>query len=419
MPLTDSEVKNAKPRAKPFKLADGGGMYLQVKPNGAKYWRLKHSFAGKEKLLSLGVYPSASLKEARQKREEAKRFLREGKDPGVERKAAKRAVRLAAVNSFEAVARQYLATLEGVWTPVYAKTVLRRFEKDLFPFIGTRPLAELKRPELLAAVRIIEARGATDMAARAADLCDLTFEYGISTGVCEHNPARSLRKALKPHVKRKQPHVRPEQLPELLSKIDVYDAEFNGNTQTRLGLQLAALIFLRTQELIGAQWTEFDLEKGMWTVPPHRMKLKRAQKESAETVPHIVPLSRQALAILEELKTLAMGSRFVFPGHTWVKPISNMTLLNALYRMGYKGKQSVHGFRHVASTALNGALGPDGKHLFREAAIESQLSHKDKNKIRGTYNGAEYIEERREMLQWWGDHLDRLRGGNVVPLRAA
>lgn len=419
MPLTDSEIKNAKPlKAKSYKLADGGGLFALVNPNGAKYWRLKYRVAGREKLLALGVYPAVSLKAARERRDDARASIREGKDPSAERKAGKRAERIAAANSFEAVAREYVAKQSPIWTAGHVKDILRPLEKDVFAEIGARPIAGIEPPDILDALRKIEARGAHDMAHRALQICGAVFRYGVASGRCKSDPSRDLKGALAPHVKRHMARLGKDGIPELLAKIDAYDRDHDGDALTRLALQLMALTFLRTNELIGARWTEFDFEAATWTVPAIRMKLKKAQKTGPDAKPHAVPLSRQVLGVLAEIKAISGENRFVFPGRDGAKPISNNTMLFALYRMGYKGRMTGHGFRGVASTILNEARGVDGKRLFHEDVIERQLAHCEKDKARGAYNGAEHIDERRAMMQWWGDHLDRLRGGDVVPIRA-
>lgn len=409
MPLTDSEAKNARPRVRPYKLADSDGMFMLVKADGAKYWRFKYRLAGREKLISLGVYPAVSLKQARKRRDEARALIRDRKDPSAERKAQKRAAKIAAANSFEAVAREYVANQSERWTAGHVKDVVRPLEKDVFPEIGARPIREIEPPELLDVLRNIEARGARDMAHRALQICGAIFRYGVASGRCKSDPSRDLKGALAPHVKRHMARLRQEELPELLAKIDAYDREHGGDAVTRLALQLMAGTFLRTNELIGAQWTEIDFAKATWTVPASRMKLKKAQKTGPNARPHIVPLSGQVLAVLAETKALSGGSRFVFPGRNWAKPVSNNTMLYALYRMGYKGRMTGHGFRGVASTILNGAKKPDGTRLFHEDVIERQLAHCEKDKVRGAYNDAEHREERTAMMQWWGDRLDGLR----------
>ncbi len=399
--LTDREVRNAKPEDKAIKLSDGLGMYLEIAPAGAKYWRMKYRYAGKEKRLALGVYPEVSLKEARRKRDEARKRLADGQDPSETRKAEKRARLLAAENSFEAVAREWYGKQVHTWVKTHARDVLRRLEGNIFPPLGHRPIAEIDAPELLATIRKIEARGAYDLAHRVLAVCGQVFRYGVATGRCSRDVTGDLRGALTPHKKKHQAAVRPEELPDLLRKIEVYDKD-TGDTLTRLALQLMAATFVRTSELIGAKWEEFDLDAAVWAIPPERMKMKTE---------HLVPLSRQALDILGEIKPIAGRSPFVFPGRNRDKPISNNTMLFALYRMGYKGKMTGHGFRAVASTIMN-------ESGFRPDVIERQLAHCERNEVRGAYNRAEYLPERRQLMQWWADYLEGVKAGaEVVPFK--
>lgn len=401
-PLTDPDIRNAKPREKPYKLADGGGLFLLVTVIGSKYWRMKYRYAGKEKLLALGVYPDVTLKQVRQKREDARRQLADGIDPGEQRKSEARAKKIAAVNSFEAAAREWYEKQAHTWVKTHSNDVLRRLERNLFPHIGARPIAEIDAPELLAAIRKIEARGAYDLAHRVLAVCGQVFRYGIATGRCTRDISSDLRGALTPHKGSHQAAVRPEEFPDLLRSIETYDKTI-GDTQTRLALQLLAATFVRTSELIGAVWEEFDTEAGLWVIPASRMKMKTE---------HIVPLSRQALTILEQLRAIGNGSRFVFPGRNRDKPISNNTLLYALYRLGYKGAMTGHGFRAVASTIMNESG------LFRPDVIERQLAHCERDEVRGAYNRAEYLPERRKLMQWWADHLASIQAENVLPFKA-
>jgi integrase len=398
--LTAKECDNATSNGKSIrKLHDGAGLYLWVYEDGRKYWRLRYWTAGKEKSLSLGVYPEIGLKEARVRRNDNRTLMGESIDPSVERKARKLRQRLAAENSFESVAREWYAKQLHTWVPKHADDVLRRFEINAFPFIGARPIAEIEAPELLEMSRKIEKRGAHDLAHRLMQACGQVFRYGIATGVCKRDVAADLRGALTPHVKKHQAAVRPEEVPALLRAIDTYAEQ--GDKQTMYALQLLALTFVRTNELIGAEWSEFDNGAALWIVPAARMKM------GAE---HIVPLSAQALAILAELKALAGNSRFVFPGRNRDKPISNNTMLFALYRLGYKGRMTGHGFRAVASTMLN-------EQGYRPDVIERQLAHCERDEVRGAYNRAEYLTERVKMMQAWSDYLDKIKAGaEVIPL---
>ncbi|MES2364707.1 MAG: integrase arm-type DNA-binding domain-containing protein [Pseudomonadota bacterium] len=370
------------------KLHDGDGLYLWVYLDGRKYWRMRYWQAGKEKSLSIGVYPKVSLSEARKKREELRKQLQADLDPSAERKATNLRKKLSAESSFEVVALEWYNKQLHTWVEHHASDVRRRLESNIFPALGKRPIDQINAPELLDTIRKIESRGSYDLAHRVLQVCGQVFRYGIATGRCTRNLSTDLRGALTPHVKRHQAAIRPEELPELLRAIATYDEI--GDRQTRLALQLLAQTFVRTNELIGAEWIEFDLENTLWIIPAGRMKMKTE---------HVVPLSRQALAILVVLKEISGSSRYVFPGRNRDKPISNNTMLFALYRLGYKGKMTGHGFRAVASTILN-------ETGFNSDVIERQLAHCERNEIRGAYNRAEYLPERKRMMQHWADYLD-------------
>lgn len=398
MPLTDTAIRQAKPAEKPIRMSDAKGLYLEVAPSGGKWWRFKYRFAGKEKRLSLGVYPEVSLKEARSKRDDARKQLAEHIDPGEARKLEKLLKIDRAANSFEAVAREWYQKQVHTWVEHHADDVLRRLEANLFPDLGPRPIAEVEAPELLASLRKIEQRGAYDLAHRVLQVSGQVFRYGIASGRCQRDIAADLRGALTPHKAKHQAAVKQEDLPDLLRAIDGYDAI--GDRQTRLALQLLALTFVRTNELIGALWEEIDAGAGLWVIPAARMKMRTE---------HVVPLSTQALALFAELKAICGGSRFVFPGRNRDKPISNNTMLFALYRLGYKGKMTGHGFRAVASTTLN-------EQGYNRDVIERQLAHCERDEVRGAYNRAEYLPARRKMMQEWADFLDKLRtGAEVIP----
>jgi integrase len=376
--LSAAECKNATSNgASVRKLHDGDGLYLWVYLDGRKYWRLRYWQADKEKSLSLGVYPKVTLSDARKKRDELRKQLQADLDPSAERKATNLRKKLANVNSFEAVALEWYTKQLHTWVEHHASDVKRRLESNIFPTLGKRPIDQINALELLETIRKIEARGAYDLAHRVLQVCGQVFRYGIATGRCTRNLST-----------------------ELLRAIAKYDE--TGDKQTRLALQLLAQTFVRTNELIGAEWTEFDLDNALWIIPAGRMKMK------AE---HVVPLAHQALAMLSELKEISGGSRFVFPGRNRDKPISNNTMLFALYRMGYKGKMTGHGFRAVASTILN-------ETGFKPDVIERQLAHCERNEVRGAYNRAEYLPERKRMMQHWADYLGSIEAGaKVVPLR--
>ena len=398
--LSAAECKNATSNGTNIrKLHDGDGLYLWIYLDGRKYWRMRYWQAGIEKSLSAGVYPKVSLSDARKKRSEVCGQLQANLDPSAERKSISLRKRLSAENSFEVVANEWYIKQLHTWVEHHASDVKRRLERNIFPTLGKRPIADIEAAELLQTIRKIEVRGAHDLAHRVLQVCGQVFRYGIATGRCTRNLSTDLRGALTPHKKQHQAAVRPEELPDLLRAIAKYDG--TGDKQTRLALQLLAHTFVRTNELIGAEWVEFDLNHALWIIPANRMKMR------AE---HVVPLSRQSLAMLAELKEISSGSRFVFPGRNRDKPISNNTMLFALYRLGYKGKMTGHGFRAVASTILN-------ETGFNPDVIERQLAHCERNEIRGSYNRAEYLPERKRMMQKWADRLEKLEAGaDVIPM---
>ena len=369
--LTDTKVKALKAKDKPYKIFDARGLYLQVRPTGSKYWRFKYRFAGKEKLLALGTYPDISLCRAREKREEARTQLGDNKDPASEKKKVK--VKLA--STFETWAREWHAQQEHSWSDSYASKVLISLEADVFPYLGSQPISEIEPPELLAVLRKIESRGTVDMARRVRQRCDAVFKYAIASGQATYNPAADLAGALKVPEKRNYASLDVKELPELLEKIE----SFPGDPTTGLGLKLLFLTFVRTGELIGSRWGEFDLDEKLWTIPKVRMKMKRE---------HLVPLSRQTLNVLEELKPITGRHEHVLasPVRSW-QPISNNTLLYGIYRLGYHTRMTGHGIRATASTTLN-------EMRFSPDAIERQLAHVERNKVRGAYNKAEYLPER-------------------------
>jgi integrase len=415
MPLTDVACRNAKASDKPIKLFDGQGLYLLVQPSGSKLWRLKYRFEGKEKLLALGAYPEVPLagafdksskkrvEGARERRADARRALSEGIDPSAQKKAQRRQRRAAADNSFEAVARAWWKQWSVGRSEVHKQQVLRRFESDVFPVIGSIGVAALTAQDVLAVALKIEKRGADDIAKRAYQTCGQVLRYAVAHGLATRNPAADIKPsdALKPARHKNYARLDVREVPELLRKIDAYD----GSVYTRCALRLMALTFVRTSELIGASWDEFDLQSRQWRIPAERMKMK---------TPHIVPLSRQALSMLDELAAVRMGRTMVFPGERdHSKPMSNNTLLYALYRMGYHSRMTGHGFRGIASTVLH-ELG------HRHDLIELQLAHSERDAISASYNWATYIPQRSEMMQTWADHLDVLRAGvKAVPFKAA
>jgi integrase len=402
MTLTATAIRNTKPGTKAKRLWDSGGLYLEIAPSGGRWWRFAYRYGGKRKLLSLGVLKDVSLADARERRDEARKLLANGVDPSANRKEQKQQIADRAANSFEAVAREWYAKQAKVWVQRHAADVLRRLEGNLFGELGARPIAEITAPELLAAVRKIEGRGAHDLAHRVLQVASQVFRYGVATGCCQRDPAPDLRGALTPHKARNQPAVKPDEVPALLRAI--YDYEKIGDRQTALALRLLALTFVRTGELIGAEWSEFRLDghQPVWIIPAGRMKMRNE---------HVVPLSRQAVEVLRELRSLSAKSSFILPGRNDDVPISNNTMLFALYRLGYKRRMTGHGFRAVASTILN-------ESGFRPDVIERQLAHCERNDVRGAYNRAEYLAERTRMMEQYADMLDAMAGGaKVIPLQ--
>lgn len=400
MPLTDTAARQAKPGPKPVKLSDGHGLYLLVNPTGSKLWRWKYRYLGKEKLMPLGQYPGVTLAQARQARDDARQLLAQGTDPMEQRKADKVAAQAAADDSFEVVARQWWTHWKGPRSPRHADYVIRRLEADVFPRLGAKPIASITAPQLVAMAKAIEARGALDMAKRAMQTCAQIMRYAVAHGLIERNPSADVRPsdALKPRAKENYARLDAKEMPELLRKIEAYP----GAPYTRLAMKLMAYTFVRTGELIGARWDEFDLAAAEWRIPAERMKMR---------TPHIVPLAPQAVEVLQALHTLSGHRPLLFPGERdHDKPMSNNTILMALARMGYKGRMTGHGFRGVASTILHEQGYPH--HL-----IELQLAHIERDQVAAAYNHATYLEQRRAMMAAWADHLDKMRrGADVIPM---
>jgi integrase len=399
MKLTAVEVKNAKPKDRPYRMFDGGGMYLEILPAGGRYWRMKYRFGGKEKRLAFGVYPDVSLAQARERRDAARKILAQDMDPADIRNAQK-AEALARGETFEIVAREWFEKFKPRWSEGHAGQIMRRFELNTFPWIGAKPIKEILAPELLAMARRIESRGALEMAHRVLQACGQVFRYAVATGRAERDPTGDLRGALPPtNEKHHASLTAPKEVAQLLRAIDGY----TGGIVTRCALQLAALTFVRPGELRHAEWTEINFDTAEWRIPAHKMKMK-AQ--------HIVPLSRQALVALHEIHPLTSSARYVFPSErTGQRPMSENTVNAALRRLGYSKEQMTgHGFRSIASTMLN-EMG------WNRDAIERQLAHAERNNVRAAYNFAEFLPLRREMMQAWADHLDSLRtGAKVIPI---
>lgn len=382
--LTDSQIRNAKPSDRPRKLTDGRGLYLLLMPNGGRYWRFNYSFNGRSKTLALGVYPDVPLVRARAQHHEARLQLAQGIDPGAEKQVQGK--------TFEVVSRAWYARWAPSRHPQYAHYVMKRLEEDVFPKIGSIPASDVPTSAFRDVVKKIEARGAAEIAKRVLQNCGQIMRYAVAHDHATRNPVVDVRPAdiLNPRKKRNYPRIGEKELPVLLRAIDGYA----GGEHTRLALQLMALTFVRTTELIGARWSEFDLPEARWDIPAGRMKMK---------TPHIVPLSGQALKVLGRLKEISFNRDLVFPGDlNPQKPMSNNTILFALYRMGYRGRMTGHGFRGVASTLLHERGWP-------HEHIELQLAHQERDETSAAYNHALYLEPRARMMQSWADYLDKLR----------
>lgn len=398
--LTDTALRKAMPGDKPIRIFDGGGLYVEVSPAGGKWWRFKYRFEGKEKRLSLGVYPDISLKDARERRDAARKLLAQGVDPSEHRKASKSARADRAANSFEVVTREWFAKYSPNWAENHSGRIIRRFERDIFPWLGGRPIAELSAPEILAVVRRIEGRGALETAHRALGTIGQVFRYAVSTGRIASNPTRDLRGALPPV---KGEHfaavTEPKRVAELLRMMDAYQGTFTVNC----ALRLAPLVFVRPGELRNAEWAHINLETAEW-----RYDINKTETQ------HIVPLSTQAVSILRELHGLTGSSRYVFPSaRSWQRPMSDNAILAAMRRMGIgKDEMSGHGFRAMARTILDEVLG------VRPDLIEHQLAHAVRDPNGRAYNRTAHLPARRKMMQQWANYLDKLKGGaEVIPLQ--
>lgn len=399
MPLTDTAVRSAKPRDRAYKLSDERGLHLHVTAQGSKLWRWAYRFDGKQKLMALGQYPDVSLAQAREARDGARKLLASGTDPMAQRKADKVARRLAVESSFAAVARTWWESWKSARSASHVEYVWRRLEADVIPAIGARPIADIEAPELVAMMKSIERRGALDIAKRALQTTSQIFRYAIAHGMAVRNPAADIRPSDVLATRKKENYARidAKELPALLRKVEMYQ----GAPTTRAAIRLMAMTFVRTSELIGARWEEFDLDAARWDIPAQRMKMK---------TPHIVPLSTQAVSLLRSLHTLTGHSTLLFPGERdHEKPMSNNTILGALDRMGYKGRMTGHGFRGIASTLLHEQGWP-------HEHIELQLAHQERNRVSASYNHALYLQPRATMMQAWSDYLDARMGDNVAPL---
>jgi integrase len=400
MKLTDIKVRTVKPAAKPMKLFDGGGLYLEVSPKGGKWWRLKYRYGGKEKRLSLGVYPDVSLKDARERRDEMRKWLANGIDPSEHRKALQAADHTHHANSFEVIGREWFAKNSEKWVSSHGDKIIRRLERDIFPFIGNMPIIKITAPQVLAALTRIEQRGTLETARRALTNCSQIFRYAVATGRTERDITADLRGSLTPFRSNHFSAVtEPKQAAELLRMID----DYQGTSVVHCALRLAPLVFVRPGELRTAQWADIDFNKAQW-----RYLVTKTQTE------HIVPLARQALEILQEIYPMTKHSRYVFPSaRTDERPMSDNAILAAMRRMGIRKEEMTgHGFRAMARTILDEVLG------FRPDFIEHQLAHSVRDPNGRAYNRTAHLAERRKMMQAWADYLDELKkqGSSVTEL---
>lgn len=406
MALTALEVSKSKATGKMQRLADGGNMYLLIQPNGAKYWRLDYRLAGKRKTLAIGVYPGMSLSNAREQREQARKLIANGVDPVAVKQAQKTSTIKNGENSFEVIAREWFVRHATNWKENHSSKIIARLEKDIFPWIGNRPIAEMTAPALLAVIRKIEARGALETAHRALACCGQVFRYAVATGRAERDPTGDLRGALPP-VKRDKHFAaitEPKKVGELLRDIEGYQ----GSYIVKGAFKLSPLLFVRPGELRKMEWTELDLDKAEWIIPADKMKMG---------VTHIVPLAKQAVAVLREMRPLMGRSKYVFHGERdHDRPMSDNAIRSALRRMGWANDEMTpHGFRAMASTILDN-MG------YKQEWLERQLAHEEPNKIKAAYKREAwrmYLPERTAMMQAWADYLDKLKAGaEVIPLRA-
>lgn len=394
LPLSDAQVSKVKPTEKDYKLSDGSGLHLLVTSSGGKLWRFQYRFDGKQKLLALGQYPEIPLAQARKRREDARTLLANGQDPGEQKKTAKKTAALKEASSFELVAREWFGKNEPVWSPGHAVTNMNRLKKDVFPVIGGKHVSEITASDIRSMLLKIEARGAVESATRIKIMCGQVFRYAVATGRLEHDPTAALksREIFRKRVTRHHAAVTdPKELAPLLLAIDAYQ----GTYVVKSALQLTPLLFVRPGELQNMEWTDIDFEDALWSIPAERMKMRQ---------PHLVPLSRQALKILRELQPATGDGRYVFPGRTSSRPMSNNSVNAALRYLGYdKDTVTGHGFRATARTMLDEVLG------FRVDLIEHQLAHAVRDPNGRAYNRTSFLDDRRHMMQAWADYLDSLK----------
>ena len=410
MALTDTKVRSAKPEAKEYSLVDGDGMFLLIHPNGSKYWRFRFRFGGKQHLMAFGVYPETSLADARQKREEARKLVAAGVDPREHKRAVKEE-QAKEVITFELVARDWHASNQK-WTESHSGRVLKSLEDNLFDAIGKRNIAELKTRDLLMPIKAVEMSGRLEVAARLQQRTTAIMRFAVQSGLIDYNPAQEMAGAVATAKRQHRPALELSRTPELLHRIDTY----TGRPLTRLAIEMTLLVFIRSSELRFARWSEIDFETAMWTIPADREPLegvKHSHRGSKMRTPHLVPLSRQALTILEQIKSMSGNRDLIFVGdHDPRKPMSENTVNKALRVMGYDTKVEVcgHGFRTMACSSLIESG------LWSKDAVERQMSHQERNSVRAAYiHKAEHLGERRLMVQWWANYLDANREKGVSP----
>lgn len=401
MPLNEMKVRSAKPKDKFYKLTDSEGLYLHVTEKGKKLWRFKYRYDGKQKLLAFGSYPEISLLDARKRRNDARRQLANGIDPSALRKAQKQA-KTEETETFEIIAREWHEKFKTKWTEGHAQKLLRQLELNIFPWLGIRPIKDIKAPELLVVLRRTESRGVLEGAHRLRGICSQVFRYALATGRCERNPAQDLIGSLAPAREKHLAAITdPKKVGALLRAID----DYSGSYVVKLALQLSPLVFTRPGELRHMEWSEVDFNEALWSIPAEKMKMRE---------PHLVPLSRQAISILKDIKKLTGESKYAFPsGRTFDRPMSNNAILAALRRMGYtKEEMTPHGFRAMARTILDEIL------QVRPDFIEAQLAHRVRDPLGRSYNRTQHLNERRKMMQTWADYLDGVKeGAKILPFR--
>lgn len=403
MPLTDTFLKTVKYTRtddKPQREYDTEGLYLEITPKGVKKWLMKYKrpITGKESRLSFGIYPTVTLKEARNKRDNAKKLLSQQADPSDHQKESLRQAKVEADNNFDMIAREWWAFSKNKWTDKHAQQTIISLEQYIFPFIGHKAINTIRPMDVLDVLRKIEKKGALEIAKRVKQRCEAVFRYAIVTERASYNPVIDLKGALVAANPTNYAALSPKELPEFLATVQAYPCEF----QTRIAFNLLMLTGVRTGEVIGAKWCEFDMEANEWRIPPERMKRRQE---------HIVPLSRQVLALLDEIRPLTGSFALVFPHRSEpLRPMSNMTILRMIERVGYKGRMTGHGFRSLFSSILNES------NLFNADAIERQLAHVPTSKVRGAYLRSQFMPERHKMMQWYADYLDLIQSKNVIPV---